>query len=64
MSKQERQDGARANTRDAKRRCEEEEEDRHARQTESTEEGTGQKQTKCVEEFNESPDPLNSTAGA
>lgn len=32
MSKQERQDGARANTRDAKRRCEEEEEDRHARQ--------------------------------
>lgn len=44
MSKQESQDGARANTRDAKRRCEEEEEDRHARQTESTEEGMGQKQ--------------------
>lgn len=71
MSQQERREGVRANTGDVKRRCED---DTHTHtQTQETETHTqnpqrrekgGETETKRVEEFNESPVPLNCTAGA
>lgn len=61
MSKQQRQAGVRANRRDVKGWCgkDRKETDRSSR------EGSGAEvETKYVEEFNESPAPLNYTTGA
>lgn len=60
MSQQKRHGGVRPDTRDVKSRCEE---DRHTREADTHRTHSGgngaETETKCVEEFNESPVPLN-----